>query len=799
MVTLNANSRTLNNTRPDIFQILLEDENGQNILGIDDGALRQSLRIEVVNTSGRDIEFQPVDDRLTLENYHFAFSFRPGTLSSNREEDNGIVLKETDEGWQMQQQDSTFYLRLIDADSRVIGRGDRITFTLENISAAPEGGSRGTRVEIKYNSLRYEGSNETIAGNKLQYLNIVNQRGKKQIPLYVGFLGSNTILNDGTENELTLTIQTLPNSNASLTILDSPEITEVDTTRWQGDIFKFLEDKIADFSTVIRGLGQNSNLRQGTQAFFGQLDLFIEQESLQTSNSFELLKQQVNSLNLQPSDKSEIVIVVINSLGIISEDDLNAIATRLGELLSFDIAQVQTTIQQSTNIKVIKSQLNSSSALKLEGIEGENSLDRAAKFTISFDVTTTDNDPKNWALVEKTDADDIQISIERGQEHWIFGGKEEQGITPRWNFVCQQGWSLQTENRQELLRLKISNLKTKLLSGYANLYVHYENIPGYWDGYITIPIHKGPLVYREYQRFGDNLLVGCVGIGIDKPQAKLHVKSPDRVNSLRVDGNTLLVGRLAVTGTDNYSSFGGKVGIGTTNPAERLQIADFSAESDNYLKISTAGGNRVRAGIKFRVYNDKLGFTIENDERHVSNGLNILRHSDNATGISALFIDKQNGNVGIGTTNPGDNKLKVQGDTAIAGNLKADGTIRSDVFRPSTDDWEIARNGEHLEIREPEQNNKVWAKFNDDKSLHLIGTPNLWVDGYLKVGNTFIYESDLKILKKLATSQLKVGIKSRKGYYIDNYGYKKDGGDKNRTIQFQSPFNNNCEMTLVIR
>lgn len=65
------------------------------------------------------------------------------------------------------------------------------------------------------------------------------------------------------------------------------------------------------------------------------------------------------------------------------------------------------------------------------------------------------------------------------------------------------------------------------------------------------------------------------------------------------------------------------------------------------------------------------------------------------------------------------------------------GSVRSrDGYRPATGDWEIARNGEHLEIREPEQNGKVWVRINDDQSVHLIGTPNLRVDGNVGVGTT---------------------------------------------------------------
>lgn len=65
------------------------------------------------------------------------------------------------------------------------------------------------------------------------------------------------------------------------------------------------------------------------------------------------------------------------------------------------------------------------------------------------------------------------------------------------------------------------------------------------------------------------------------------------------------------------------------------------------------------------------------------------------------------------------------------------GLVRArDGYRPLTNDWEVTRNGEYLEIREPEQNDKVWARFQDDVSLHLIDTPNLWVNGRVGVGTT---------------------------------------------------------------
>ena len=642
MTTLNGNSATLTTIRPDIFQIFLQDEEGQNILSIDDGALRQSLRIEIVNTSGQSIEFQSVGNKPSLNNYHFCISFRPGTLLLSQDEDKSISLKETNEGWQMQQQDHTFYLLLNSSESRVINNGERITVTLENIGAAPGGGSRGTRVEIKYDHLQYQDSNETISGNRLQYLNIVNQRGKKQIPLYVGFLGSNTILNDGTENELTLTIQSLPNQNSSLNFIESPKIIATDTTRWEENILQFLQEKISNFATVIKDLEQDINRRDKTRTFFSKLNSLIESISSDKPLSFKILKEEVDKIDLQDNDKDEIAKIVINSLDIVSQDDLNAIATKLGELLSFDLTNLQEIIEQSTNLQVIKSELNQNGALAFNGLDSESTFDQAVKFTISFDVATTENDAKHWALVEKTDADDIHLTMAHGQKHWVFAGKEEQGITPRWNFICKRGWSLQKESREEILRIKISNLKTELLSGYANLYVHFENIPGYWDGYITVPIHKSPLVYREKNQ------VGCVGIGTDKPQAKLHIKPLSNVDGLKVEGNTAIAGNLSVTN--------GKLGIGSSNLSKEPLVIRAQGKQEGLIAFEDPNGNK-----KWHIEQNYGGNTP---------GLNFVE-----TGVKdfRLFI-KKGGNVGIGTSNP-QAKLDVNGNTKIKGDLQVDGTL----------------------------------------------------------------------------------------------------------------------------
>ena len=104
----------------------------------------------------------------------------------------------------------------------------------------------------------------------------------------------------------------------------------------------------------------------------------------------------------------------------------------------------------------------------------------------------------------------------------------------------------------------------------------------------------------------------------------------------------------------------GNFGIGTTTPTERVQISDYN-QGDTYLTIKSAGGNLYRNGFKLRTFNDTYGFDIVNDERNGSNGLNFIRYPGAATGTTALYLDKFNGSVGIGTTAP-NSTLDVRGN-----------------------------------------------------------------------------------------------------------------------------------------
>ncbi len=94
---------------------------------------------------------------------------------------------------------------------------------------------------------------------------------------------------------------------------------------------------------------------------------------------------------------------------------------------------------------------------------------------------------------------------------------------------------------------------------------------------------------------------------------------------------------------------------------DQLQLSNWY-DGDRYIKLTTAGGNSFRTGVKLFAWQDNYGFTIEHDERNVDGhnaGLNILKNNLN-TSTSLMFVDWNSGNVGIGKTNPG-YKLDVSG------------------------------------------------------------------------------------------------------------------------------------------
>jgi Chaperone of endosialidase len=240
---------------------------------------------------------------------------------------------------------------------------------------------------------------------------------------------------------------------------------------------------------------------------------------------------------------------------------------------------------------------------------------------------------------------------------------------------------------------------------------------------------------------------GKVGIGTDNPTEQLEVKG-----NLKASGS--------VTGADGV--FTGKIGIGTITPASQLHVvsgdetvASFKSDKGSaYLKLFNNTIDDAAVGI--RNYDGKLGLSVysPNDKKILDHltinsignvGIGTWEQSEklevngnlkasNATFNGNLKASNAtfNGNVSIGTGSPKE-KLYVEGNLYVSGNIYAEGQY-----------W-----GKTLFWQEEEKNKKQ----EDQKAKTDIWRRlDLWKDhyaGWLKDDKNTTYPSDLNLKQNI--------------------------------------------------
>ncbi|NEP34439.1 MULTISPECIES: hypothetical protein [unclassified Moorena] len=219
---------------------------------------------------------------------------------------------------------------------------------------------------------------------------------------------------------------------------------------------------------------------------------------------------------------------------------------------------------------------------------------------------------------------------------------------------------------------------------------------------------------------------------------------------------------------DNY--FAGKVGIGTTDPgSSKLKVqGDLTVTGNATLEsltlndnFSLGGSNTLGFDSQYRqminLYNQDYGIGVQSNTQYFRTNKNFAWYKDgshnngelNAGGGTVEMVIK-NGNVGIGTTDPGSSKLKVDGTLSVADNA----TFNKDLSVSS--DLTVTGNATLESLT-----------LNDNFSLG--------------GSNTLSFDSQYRQMINLYNQDYGIGVQSQTQYFRTdkNFAWYKDGSHNN--------------------
>jgi hypothetical protein len=260
----------------------------------------------------------------------------------------------------------------------------------------------------------------------------------------------------------------------------------------------------------------------------------------------------------------------------------------------------------------------------------------ATQFIFSFE-----NSNKEWTLGSVSG-----IKIESRETGKQFTTRPDMQATP-------PVWVLSPDRLTILepgqyVDIKIKDIATTQQAGPTNLYLHYRNIPGYWDGDFVSVIEKTPVVYMQNK----------VGVGTDKPQAALHVNG-----ELRVDKDATVDKVRAVKEVSTPKLLldaNGEIKCGADHQimanAKDLLVKGTGKVTFSLSSSDGRSGKIVMSPGVSDVHNPDKALRVQGGLRvdnEVSIGGGHVFQIDGPESYGGRLQVETNGNIGIGTPNPG--------------------------------------------------------------------------------------------------------------------------------------------------